>query len=728
MKKLHALSVQLLMLFLTISATAQTVFEHTVTSANKSNHMTALNHEKLNGNPSAVILVTQNFGKYNLNEVGVWYSNNKWYIFNQNRKEMPEGTKFFIYAENRASATAFTVTSRSNNTSRHITTINNATTNNSKDALVFVTQNYGKYNQSPVGVWYDKNYWKIYNEDLKAMPMGTKFNVLVLNQGANKLGKISVNAFSHEVNNPTSHISTIVPKIDNKNALVFTTNNWKGTYNKNATGVWYNSNAWKVFNQNRTKLQQKFNINVFAFNKPKPKLPTARLYKKTVKLPMHTRAKEISYTLEDGLAIYEGDIILGEGHNFRIEEPEPHPTPRNFSEYGNISSEKFGISSSMYALVIRQSDGIIDRNWLWKNGVIPYVIGLRFTDAEKLIIRDAISDLNRDTNLNIVPQWNNTYKTIHFKKRNIQESQGNSRVGRNRLLRQRIRLRSGFTKRTVMHELLHAAGAWHEQSRRDRDRFIEVKYENIDSGFHSQFDIHDTDAEIITPYDINSIMHYHGWAFSIDGVLPTIINRSTGRPVSSSSVLSRLDKDGINTVYPIDFYNSESSRSPTYARTVKLEVLQVVSRDLDGPGDENEFYIKTEIGPGFTWRPGQSSNPTRKQVSGKQRTSGSNVEPHWIHSHLINPGETYAKIWLQLREDDGLASNENRDDTFDINPYPALNEVELKIDTFNGQIFLGNSDGVFNESDYIGDLGNTIELEGFVGEFKAYIVFKVTIE
>lgn len=33
-----------------------------------------------------------------------------------------------------------------------------------------------------------------------------------------------------------------------------------------------------------------------------------------------------------------------------------------------------------------------------------------------------------------------------------------------------------------MHEMLHAIGFWHEQSRPERNQFVEVLWENIDEG------------------------------------------------------------------------------------------------------------------------------------------------------------------------------------------------------------------------------------------------------
>ncbi|EFX70500.1 hypothetical protein DAPPUDRAFT_61185, partial [Daphnia pulex] len=77
----------------------------------------------------------------------------------------------------------------------------------------------------------------------------------------------------------------------------------------------------------------------------------------------------------------------------------------------------------------------------------------------------------------------------------------------------------------VLHEMMHAAGFFHEHTRPDRDSFVRIDFNNII--LEHVFNLNANDASKVTtlglPYDYDSVMHYSMYAFSIDRTRPTII-------------------------------------------------------------------------------------------------------------------------------------------------------------------------------------------------------------
>ncbi len=79
-------------------------FVHTATAANIHNNHTHIDHPLTNGNPAAVVLVTQNLnpggagGTVNDHSIGVHYDGveSKWAVFNQDGVAMPEGAGFNV--------------------------------------------------------------------------------------------------------------------------------------------------------------------------------------------------------------------------------------------------------------------------------------------------------------------------------------------------------------------------------------------------------------------------------------------------------------------------------------------------------------------------------------------------------------------------------------------------------------------------------------------------------
>uniref|UniRef100_A0A915HN05 Metalloendopeptidase n=1 Tax=Romanomermis culicivorax TaxID=13658 RepID=A0A915HN05_ROMCU len=105
----------------------------------------------------------------------------------------------------------------------------------------------------------------------------------------------------------------------------------------------------------------------------------------------------------------------------------------------------------------------------------------------------------------------------------------------------------------IAHEVAHALGFWHEQSRPDRDSFVSVKWGNIEQGSSGQFlkeRRDDVDDEGI-PYDYGSIMHYRSKAFSKSESLFTITTNVEDyqRTIGQRDQLSFNDIRLMNKVY-----------------------------------------------------------------------------------------------------------------------------------------------------------------------------------
>ncbi len=87
-----------------VSADADSAFVHRASPENTSENSTYLDDPLADGNPSAVLHVTQNWnpgggdGVYNDHPVGVWYdaAREKWAIFNQDRAPIPDGAAFDV--------------------------------------------------------------------------------------------------------------------------------------------------------------------------------------------------------------------------------------------------------------------------------------------------------------------------------------------------------------------------------------------------------------------------------------------------------------------------------------------------------------------------------------------------------------------------------------------------------------------------------------------------------
>ncbi|XP_003390431.2 PREDICTED: tolloid-like protein 2 isoform X1 [Amphimedon queenslandica] len=160
-------------------------------------------------------------------------------------------------------------------------------------------------------------------------------------------------------------------------------------------------------------------------------------------------------------------------------------------------------------------DGLVNSEaWLRGHGkwsrTIPYTISGVAT-SERNALTNSIRMFHQHTCLRFTPKRSYNYDYIQF----VSSGGCWSYIGKLRNARpQRISLSSGCSRAVPAHEIMHALGRYHEQSRADRDRYVRIITRNIRSGYARNFNRHTNSDSQSLPYDYLSLMHYGRYAFS----------------------------------------------------------------------------------------------------------------------------------------------------------------------------------------------------------------------
>jgi len=104
----------------------------------------------------------------------------------------------------------------------------------------------------------------------------------------------------------------------------------------------------------------------------------------------------------------------------------------------------------------------------------------------------------------------------------------------------------------IVHELMHAMGFFHEQSRYDRDNYVTINWDNICCDAASNFKAQTTATTQLhnQPYDLKSIMHYGEYDFSTqNGVKKTIQAKDGTSPLGNSVGFTTIDIAKNNHLY-----------------------------------------------------------------------------------------------------------------------------------------------------------------------------------
>lgn len=190
------------------------------------------------------------------------------------------------------------------------------------------------------------------------------------------------------------------------------------------------------------------------------------------------------------------------------------------------------------------------RKRLWSTRIIPYRIPSWMSHITSNVLK-AINDFHSKTCIRFVQ-----YRGYHRDYIEFSNTYGcSSKVGRHYAQpgKQAISIGDGCNNvGTIIHELMHTVGFFHEQSRSDRDKYVKIYWENILDGQSDQFDKYSwrTIDELGVSYDYQSIMHYDRLAFTKNG-LPTIlaIGNENMEFKSPDFKLSTRDAVEINALY-----------------------------------------------------------------------------------------------------------------------------------------------------------------------------------
>ena len=254
---------------------------------------------------------------------------------------------------------------------------------------------------------------------------------------------------------------------------------------------------------------------------------------KTVTVKFADSSEPTQLVIKDGHA-FIGDMLIGDVRGEQVIGAQGEPI-------ANLDGSP---------LLRSQGFGIYKTGNKWPNAVIPYVFDSSATSNIRSQFEKARSIYTKETGIRLVKHTNQSQYV-----RVMAGSGCSSYVGRMstsfKRNGQELKLgRDGCGVGAALHEIGHAAGLMHEQTRCDRDDYIRVRYDLIDPNWHSQYEkscgsVHKSH----TSYDYNSIMHYGNSRIGGQWQMTDRKGKVSPQDIGSDGVLTSADKTSFKAIY-----------------------------------------------------------------------------------------------------------------------------------------------------------------------------------
>ncbi|XP_068850252.1 LOW QUALITY PROTEIN: meprin A subunit alpha [Capricornis sumatraensis] len=149
-------------------------------------------------------------------------------------------------------------------------------------------------------------------------------------------------------------------------------------------------------------------------------------------------------------------------------------------------------------------------------------------------------------------------------------------------------------KAIVEHEILHALGFYHEQSRTDRDDYVNIWWDEILPGYQHNFNTYDDNfiTDLNTPYDYESLMHYRPLSFNKNDSVPTITAKI---PEFNSIIGQRMDFSAIDLERLNRMYNCTTTH--TFLDHCDFEKANICGM-IQGTRDDTDWVHEDSTQPG----------------------------------------------------------------------------------------------------------------------------------
>ncbi|XP_051880011.1 meprin A subunit alpha-like [Pristis pectinata] len=234
----------------------------------------------------------------------------------------------------------------------------------------------------------------------------------------------------------------------------------------------------------------------------------------------------------------ENDYEIDDG-NFREDIPQINAKSQRFLFQGDIAG-------------VQERNALKDPTKRW-TFPIPYILTDNLELNAKGVILLAFEQYRLKSCIDFKPYEGEKTFLSFTKLDGCWSSVGDQHSGQNVSIGERCDI-----KAIVEHELLHALGFYHEQSRTDRDDYVNIWWNEIIPGMEHNFVVYDDDyiTDQNTPYDYESVMHYAPFSFNKNDSLPTITAKI---PAFDDIIGQRLDFSAIDLLRLNRMYNCTST-------------------------------------------------------------------------------------------------------------------------------------------------------------------------